>query len=549
MLQKLLIQNYILIKELEIFPDAGMNIITGETGAGKSILLGAIGLLMGQRADTKTLYDESEKCIIEGHFLLQKDELKEVFEENDLDYENPCIVRREIVPSGKSRAFVNDTPVNLEKLDAIVGELMDVHSQHETIFLKKQYYQIQLLDHFAQNSVLKTQFQQAFSLYRKSEKRYEELLATAKEASKELDYLRFVFGELDEAHLEKEEQEKLEAEQALLENADDIKEKLAQAQALLEGEEFSVISAIHSLSNLFDQLASYSPNFLSHKDKLSSIRFDLRDLNNEITHLADHTETNPERLLEVQDRLSLLYKLQRKHGVASVEELETIRDDFGTKLSLVENSDALVEEAREALQAAEKQMLELGKLLTKSRVEAVPSFELAATQKLTLLGMPNATFQIQLQPQTPSSEGLEKVTFLFSANKGLSPKPMADVASGGEFSRLMLVIKYLLAGKKAMPTLIFDEIDAGVSGEIAYNMATLIEEMASRHQIFTITHLPQMASKGKSHFYVYKDETQQRTLSHIRKLNEEERITEIAKMIGGKSPSESARQSAKELLD
>jgi DNA repair protein RecN (Recombination protein N) len=549
MLQKLLIQNYILIKELEIFPDAGMNIITGETGAGKSILLGAIGLLMGQRADTKTLYDESEKCIIEGHFLLQKDELKEVFEENDLDYENPCIVRREIVPSGKSRAFVNDTPVNLEKLDAIVGELMDVHSQHETIFLKKQYYQIQLLDHFAQNRVLKTQFQQAFSLYRKSEKRYEELLATAKEASKELDYLRFVFGELDEAHLEKEEQEKLEAEQALLENADDIKEKLVQAQALLEGEEFSVISAIHSLSNLFDQLASYSPNFLSHKDKLSSIRFDLRDLNNEITHLADHTETNPERLLEVQDRLSLLYKLQRKHGVASVEELETIRDDFGTKLSLVENSDALVEEAREALQAAEKQMLELGKLLTKSRVEAVPSFELAATQKLTLLGMPNATFQIQLQPQTPSSEGLEKVTFLFSANKGLSPKPMADVASGGEFSRLMLVIKYLLAGKKAMPTLIFDEIDAGVSGEIAYNMATLIEEMASRHQIFTITHLPQMASKGKSHFYVYKDETQQRTLSHIRKLNEEERITEIAKMIGGKSPSESARQSAKELLD
>jgi DNA repair protein RecN (Recombination protein N) len=364
-----------------------------------------------------------------------------------------------------------------------------------------------------------------------------------------LDYLRFVFGELDEAHLEKEEQEKLEAEQALLENADDIKEKLAQAQALLEGEEFSVISAIHSLSNLFDQLASYSPNFLSHKDKLSSIRFDLRDLNNEITHLADHTETNPERLLEVQDRLSLLYKLQRKHGVASVEELETIRDDFGTKLSLVENSDALVEEAREALQAAEKQMLELGKLLTKSRVEAVSSFELAATQKLTLLGMPNATFQIQLQPQTPSSEGLEKVTFLFSANKGLSPKPLADVASGGEFSRLMLVIKYLLAGKKAMPTLIFDEIDAGVSGEIAYNMATLIEEMASRHQIFTITHLPQMASKGKSHFYVYKDETQQRTLSHIRKLNEEERITEIAKMIGGKSPSESARQSAKELLD
>ena len=548
MLQKLFIQNYILIKELEIFPDAGMNIITGETGAGKSILLGAIGLLMGQRADTKTLYDESEKCIIEGHFLLQKDELKEVFDENDLDYENPCIVRREIVPSGKSRAFVNDTPVNLEKLDAIVGELMDVHSQHETIFLKKQHYQTQLLDHFAQNIVLKTQFQQAFSLYKKTAKKYEERLETAKEASKELDYLRFVFGELDEAQLQKEEQEKLEAEQALLENADDIKEKLAQAQALLEGEEFSVISAIHSLSNLFDQLASYSPNFLSHKDKLSSMRFELRDLSQEVTHLAEETETNPKRLLEVQDRLSLLYKLQRKHGVATVEELETIRDDFGTKLSLVENSDALVEEAKEALQAAEKQMLELGTMLNKSRMEAVPSFEKAATQKLALLGMPNATFQIQLQPQTPSSEGLDKVTFLFSANKGLSPKPMADVASGGEFSRLMLVIKYLLAGKKAMPTLIFDEIDAGVSGEIAHNMATLIEEMASRHQIFTITHLPQMASKGKSHFYVYKDETQQRTLSHIRKLNEEERITEIAKMIGGKSPSESARQSAKELL-
>ncbi len=548
MLQKLSIQNYILIKELEIVPDKGMNIITGETGAGKSILLGAIGLLMGQRADSKTLYKEGEKCIIEGQFQIQNDFLKSYFAENDLDFENPCIVRREISAAGKSRAFVNDTPVNLDQLDTIVSELMDVHSQHETILLKKQNYQIQLLDDFAQNADLKTTFQHQYSAFKKADKQYQELLASAKASAKELDYVSFIVKELDEAKLEAGEQEKLEEEQSLLENASEIKEKLAQAQGLMDGEEFSILSAVQSLSNIFDHLAVFSPEYRPHKDKLTSIRFDLRDLNREIETFADKTSINPARLFEVQERLSLIYKLQRKHGVSTIAELESIHEEFSNKLSFISNSDEAVENAKQALDTAEKKLLETGKLLSDSRKKTIPIFEKLATEQLALLGMPNATFQIQLTPSAPSNEGLDKATFLFSANKGLAPKPMADVASGGEFSRLMLVIKYLLAGKKQMPTIIFDEIDTGVSGEVANNMAELIEEMSQRHQVFTITHLPQMASKGSAHFFVYKDESEQKTISHIRKLKQEERVQEIAKMIGGKSPSESALRSAKELL-
>jgi len=548
MLQKLSIQNFILIKELGIDPDAGMNVITGETGAGKSILLGAIGLLMGQRADSKTLYNENEKCIIEGQFLLSNNQLKETFEENDLDYDNPCIVRREISVAGKSRAFVNDTPVNLDQLDAIVGELMDVHSQHETILLKKQNYQIQLLDDFAQNSTLKTQFQTDFQAYRKAEKYYQELLSGAKTSAQELDYVSFVVKELDEANLQEGEQDKLEEEQTLLDHATEIKEKLAQASVLLDGEELSVLSAIQSLSSIFDHLAIFSPEYRIHKEKLTNIRFELRDLNREIEVFTEKTGINPARLAEVQERLSLIYKLQRKHGVSSISELLTIHEQFTDKLNLISNSDEAVEIAKQQLLSAETKMKSSGLILSASRNKTIPILEKLASEKLALLGMPNATFQIQMTDSAPTIEGLNKIQFMFSANKGLAPKPMADVASGGEFSRLMLVIKYLLAGKKQMPTIIFDEIDSGVSGEVANNMAELIEEMASRHQVFTISHLPQMASKGNSHFFVYKDESEQRTVSHIRKLSHEERIQEIAKMIGGKTPSLSALQSAKELL-
>jgi DNA repair protein RecN (Recombination protein N) len=548
MLQKLSIQNFILIKELGIDPDAGMNVITGETGAGKSILLGAIGLLMGQRADSKTLYNENEKCIIEGQFLLSNNQLKAIFDENDLDYDNPCIVRREISVAGKSRAFVNDTPVNLDQLDAIVGELMDVHSQHETILLKKQNYQIQLLDDFAQNSILKTQFQTDFQAFKKAEKQYQELLSGAKASAQELDYIRFVVNELDDANFQEGEQDKLEEEQTLLDHATEIKEKLAVASTLLDGEELSILSAIQSLSAIFDHLSTFSPEYRIHKEKLTSIRFELRDLNREIETFAEKTGINPARLAEVQERLSLIYKLQRKHGVSSISELLTIQEEFSNKLDLISNSDEAVENAKQHLHTAENKMKSSGLSLTQSRNYTIPTFEKLASEKLALLGMPNATFQIQITDSAPTIEGLNKIQFMFSANKGLAPKPMADVASGGEFSRLMLVIKYLLAGKKQMPTIIFDEIDSGVSGEVANNMAELIEEMASRHQVFTISHLPQMASKGNSHFFVYKDESEQRTVSHIRKLSHEERIQEIAKMIGGKTPSESALQSAKELL-
>ncbi len=548
MLQKLFIQNYILIKELSIAPDAGMNVITGETGAGKSILLGAIGLLMGARADSKTLYNPGEKCVIEGQFLLKGDQIKDLFLEYDLDYENPCIVRREISVAGKSRSFVNDTPVNLDILDSIVGELMDIHSQHETILLKKHNYQIQQLDSFAQNSNLKIEFQAKYSLFKSAEKQYLNLAQTAKSSAQELDYVSFIFKELDDLNLQNGELEKLEDEQKILENSTEIKEKLALSHSILSGEEYALLTGFQSLYTVFDQLSQFSSEYKTIKEKLASIRIDLKDLSKEVENLAEETETDPGRLQMVQDRLNLIYKLQRKHGIGSFEELEALKNEFGKKLSLIENTDFILGEAEKEMLANKNVMQKAGEELSLSRKNVVAKFEGLALEKLSLLGMPNASFQIRLTETSPNLDGLEKATFYFSANKGLAPKPISDVASGGEFSRLMLVIKYLLAGKKEMPTLIFDEIDSGVSGEVAHNMAELIEEMSNRHQVFTITHLPQMASKGNSHFFVYKDESETRTVSHIRKLSLDERIKEIAKMIGGKIPSESALQSAKELI-
>lgn len=548
MLQKLSINNYILIKELEIYPDEGMNVVTGETGAGKSILLGAIGLLMGNRADTKTLFDESAKCVIEGHFVVKDESIRELFVESDLDFENPCIIRREISPAGKSRAFVNDTPVNLEQLAEIVTELLDIHSQHETILLKKHNYQLQVLDGYAQNMDKKAIYVQAYKTYKKNEKEYEELLSFSKASAQELDYLGFVCKELQEAQLEIGEQEKLEEEQSILNNSGDIKEKLSQANLILDGEEFSLLSGLQGLSTLFDHLSNFSQEYHAIKEKLTSIRFELRDINRQIESLADKTEVDPARLQRIQDKLDVIYRLQRKHGLNSIEELKVLEEDFAQKLSKIEHSDEQLEIAKQNLDAAKAQMKQSGTELSISRQQIKEEFEKRVATQLSQLGMPNATFQIQFQEQAPSSEGLDKVVFLFSANKGIAPKAMSDVASGGEFSRLMLTIKYLLATKKQMPTIIFDEIDTGISGEVAHNVAEMLQGMSQNHQLFAITHLPQMASKGTAHFFVYKDNSEARTVSHIRKLNADERVIEIAKMIGGKSPSESAIANARELL-
>ncbi len=548
MLEKLSIQNYILIKELEITPDAAMNVVTGETGAGKSILLGAIGLLMGQRADSKTLFDESQKCVIEGQFVLETEELKPLFEENDLDYEPLCLIRREISPAGKSRAFINDTPVNLDQLSDIVQELLDIHSQHETILLKKQPYQLQVLDDFAQNAALRERYVTHYKEFKKAEKQYEEWHNSAKASAQELDYLSFIVKELQDLHLEEGEQEKWEDEQSVLENSGEIKEKLLQAHTLLDGEELSVLAGVQSLSSLFDQLSGFSQEYLVLKEKLFNIRFELRDINRQIESLADKTEIDPERLLFVQDRLNSIYRLQRKHGLSTVEELLHLQRELETKLSKIENMEAELAAAHTRLSETEASMKATGTALSSSRKATTKEFEETVLSKLSLLGMPNAAFQILVQEQPASVDGMDKVTFLFSANKGIPARPMAEVASGGEFSRLMLAIKYLLATKKRMPTIIFDEIDTGVSGEVAHNMAEMLEEMSKRHQVFTITHLPQMASKGIAHFFVYKDNSASRTISHIRKLKGEERVQEIAKMIGGKSPSESAYQHAREML-
>lgn len=557
MLIELKIKNYALIEKLEMQPSPVLNIITGETGAGKSIMLGAIGLLMGNRADSKLLFRQEEKCVIEGVFDISLYNLQEFFSSEDLDFDNQCILRREISPSGKSRAFVNDTPVTLDVLRKIGDNLMDIHSQHDTLQLGDTSYQLNILDVYAGNTSLDIyagnlsylkNYHESYRAYKKLESDYKKLTDQLAQAQKELDYHTFLLNELDEANLKEHEQEELEADLKQLENAEDIKMKLTQAVQYLTESEFNITSALKDTAQLISQLSSFSPKYEELRTRTESCMIELQDIAGELEDAERKTEADPARTEEVQERLNLIYTLQRKHQVPDIAGILEIQRDLEKKVGSVLNLDAAIASTQKKLEAAEKDVLKNAAKLSERRKASFGTFEKELYTLLAELGMPNARIVIQHNATPPTTTGTDEINILFSANKGAQPQSLIKAASGGEFSRLMLSIKYMLADKTALPTIVFDEIDTGISGEVAVKVGKMMKQMAQKHQIISISHLPQIAAQGDAHYFVYKEDREDRTISRVKQLTEQERINEIAHMIAGANPSANAYQSAKELL-
>jgi DNA repair protein RecN (Recombination protein N) len=548
MLANLLIKNYALIELLELAPDAQLNIITGETGAGKSIMLGAIGLLLGNRADTKSLYDPTRKCIIEGAFDVVGYALEHIFEEEELDFATQCIVRREISPSGKSRAFVNDTPVNLDTLRRVTNQLMDIHSQHDSILLGNNEFQLEVVDVYAQTETLLKKYRTDYRAYRLARENYDHLKKEADRLRREFDYNHFLYQELAEANLVPDEQEALEKELNLLENAVEIKERLQLAFEYLDNPEQSILDLLKNAVGTLNQVTRVVDEYGTLRDRAQSALIELRDLANEINNAGSLVEVDDERSTLVRERLDLIYQLQQKHQLKSIGELLALQSELEAKVSKVLNMDDDLAKALAATEQTQDRMMQSARKLSAARKKSTPEIEKNICQGLRELGMPNASLRIEVAEVAPTSEGIDFISFLFSANKGIRAQELRNVASGGEFSRLMMVIKYILADKRRLPTIIFDEIDTGVSGEIAIKMGNMMQQMAQNHQIIAITHLHQIAAQGAAHYFVYKDHSAEKTVSRIRKLGFEERVQEIAQMIGGNKPTETVVNNAREIL-
>jgi DNA repair protein RecN (Recombination protein N) len=548
MLSHLLIKNYALIDELELAPDRELNIVTGETGAGKSIMLGAIGLLLGNRADTKVLYNPEQKCVIEGTFGISGFIIERILEEEELDYFDTCIVRREIGVSGKSRAFVNDTPVNLETLRRVTSQLMDIHSQHDSVMLGSNEYQLEIVDTYAQNDDLLRQYRTDFQTYRSKKSVYDQLVVEASAMRKEFDYNNFLYEELTKAQLQPDEQEMLEQELAILENAEDIKERLQLAHDYLNNSEQSVIDFLKGTVSNLTYISKLSSQYEQLLQRAQSSLIELRDLADEISTEQDHVEIDDSRAETIRERLNLIYQLQTKHQAVNVAGLIALREELKRKVGKVLNLDDELNQAKHETEAARARLQTSAETLSATRRAVLQPIETEIGGLLHDLGMPNASLKIQADTGKPMPAGIDTISFLFSANKGVKPQQLKNVASGGEFSRLMMAIKYILANKRSLPTIIFDEIDTGVSGEIAIKMGNMMRDMAHNHQIIAITHLHQIAAQGTAHYFVYKDHSAAKTVSRIKKLSFDERVHEISQMIGGKTPSPSAVKNAREIL-
>ena len=548
MLADLRIKNYALIEQLELRPSALLNIITGETGAGKSIMLGAIGLLLGNRADSKMLFDTQKKCVIEGHFDVSGYQLQDIFEAEDIDYDAQCILRREISPSGKSRAFVNDTPVTLDALRKVGANLMDIHSQHDTLLLGDAVFQLNLLDLYAGLVPTRAQYGNAYRQYRKLEADLQDLEGQIAQANKELDYHSFLLNELEEARLDGEDQEAMEQEVKQLEHAEEIKFKLTHALQALTESEYCATGSMKEAASLLGQVGAYAPAFKELKQRLDSCLIELHDIADEVEAAERRTEGDPARIDELQGRLTALYHLQRKHQVRDLEGLLYVREELRQKVGSVLNLDKEISRLRKDTEGALATVTKRGGQLSEARRKSFPKFEQELVALLADLGMPNARVVVRHSAGPPTTSGLDVVSILFTANKGAQPQTLSKAASGGEFSRLMLCIKYMLADKTALPTIVFDEIDTGISGEIAVKVGRMMQQMARKHQLIAISHLPQMAAAGDAHYFVYKEDRADRTVSRIRQLTFDERVQEIAHMIAGAHPSENALLSARELL-
>jgi DNA repair protein RecN (Recombination protein N) len=548
MLQQLSIKNYSLIEDLELSPSSNFNIITGETGAGKSIMLGAVGLLLGNRADTKVLLNSSGKCVIEGTFQIGSYKLESVFESHDLDYATQCIIRREISNTGKSRAFVNDTPVTLDVLKQLGDYLMDVHSQHDTLLLGSMGYQLSILDAFASNQDALKKYQVAFKKYREAQQQLALKKETLKELQLQSDYNQFIYSELCEATLTEGELEEKEAELKKIEHAEDIKQKLEATLAALNNSDQSVLSVLQNYSKQIQSIKQWSPAYEVLADRMQSVYIELKDIEAELDSESVQVEYNPQLIEPLEVRLNKLNTLLKKHRVQTVSELLELQNSLEGKVLSTDQLTEEVEQLGKQVTVLYKEVLKEGNILSENRKTAVPKLEAAVKALLKDLSMPDALMQIQLHPDEPTIQGLDKINMLFSANKGVAPGELKQVASGGEFSRLMLAIKYVLADKVALPTIIFDEIDTGISGEVSIKMGKMIREMSARHQVMVITHLPQIAAMGDKHYFVYKDASGERSISRMKELKETERISEIAKMIGGENPTQTALKNAKEML-
>lgn len=549
MLQDLSIQNYALIDKVKIDLSKGLTIITGETGAGKSILLGALGLIAGNRADTKSLQDKTKKCIVEATFNIKEYSLKGFFETHDLDYEDGTTIRREINPVGKSRAFINDTPVSLSQLKELTARLIDIHSQHQTLTLNGNEFQLSVVDVYAQHIDTLTTYGKEFKQYKSLDNLLNELLEQESTAKKELDFYQFQFDEIEEADLKPEEQMKLEQELETLNNAEEIKSNLSKATFELNDGDKNVISSLNEIKSILAAFAKFKPEIEDLSNRINSSYIELKDINNELELVEQSIVYAPSQIEKLTARLDTIFRLQQKHQVKTIEELISIKDELSNKLLDFNSLESEIKRTKKELGAIQKSLMVLAKKIAANRKKVIPKVEKEIAALLSSLSMPNAHLKIeQIESDTLTTKGLDNVNFLFSANKGSDFKELNKVASGGELSRLMLSIKSLLAQLTALPTIIFDEIDTGVSGDVADKVGSIMSSMADTMQVITITHLPQIASKGKAHLVVYKEDKKNKTFSNIKKLDKNDRIEEVAKMLSAGAPSPSAIKNAKELL-
>ena len=550
MLKQLYIKNFTLIDELNISLYPGFSVITGETGAGKSIILGAIGLLLGNRADSKAIKAGRDRCVIEAHFDLSRYGMQKFFDDNDIDYDaDDTIIRRELTAAGKSRAFINDTPVPLTRMRELGEQLVDIHSQHQNLLLQKEDFQLNVVDIIAQDADQLKVYQKEYYAYRKAKELLEELKAEIAKNRENEEFMRFQHKELEDANLQEGELEQLEQEAETLSHSEDIKTALYEADSALSGDDDSILDKLKNATHHLENICDVYPSMTDVAGRMQSSYIELKDIAQEISSSVDHVEFDPNRLDAINTRLDKLYTLQQKFHVETVTELIATRDRIAEQLSHIDNGDEDIEEKEKEVAAllvkAEKQAA----LLTSIRQKSAKAIEKEMKGRLIPLGIPNVRFEIAFAEKPLSGNGADKVSFLFSANKSTQLQPVSQVASGGEIARVMLSLKAMISGAVKLPTIIFDEIDTGVSGKIAEKMADIMEEMGLQNrQVLSITHLPQIAAKGSHHYKVLKEETENGTISHMKELNNQERIEEIAQMLSGSDITQAALANAKELL-
>ena len=556
MLKELHIRNFALIDSLDIDFESGFSVITGETGAGKSIVLGAIGLLMGQRADTKAIKTDAQKCSIEAHFNLSAYDMQEWFDENEIDFDaDDCIIRRELTASGKSRGFIDDTPATVHQMKELGEMLMDVHSQHQNLLLQKEDFQLNTVDIIANNTIERTEYTKAFNELHAAEKVLAELKKNISENQKNEEFMRFQLDELTAANLIEGEQEKLEQEQESATHTEDIKSALYEADVLLNGDSNDIIGNLKQVCGSIENITKIFPQVEEISERLESAYIEIKDIASDISGALDDVDFDPERLEYINNRLDMFYSLEKKYSKSTVEELIEERDRLQKAVDAIDNSDEELKEQTAKVASLLKKAQQHADNLTKTRTKSAKTVEAEIHKRLTALGMPNVQFAVELTCNKSddsshlTKDGQDKIAFMFSANKGMVLRPVSQVASGGEIARVMLSLKAMISGAVKLPTIIFDEIDTGVSGKMAEKMADIMKEMGeANRQVISITHLPQIAAKGSFHYKVEKHETENGTTSLMRRLNDEERVHEIAQMLSGENITDAALTNAKELL-